>query len=804
MSRRRLASCLTVAVAVAVVDVAASREALASEALASEAPAPEAPEPSAHALAGDLRRAGDRTPLVGVAVLAYPADPDARLGEVRAAAPPAQEPAWLRRAVTDDQGAFVLDDLPAGRLAIEVVTAGYLRARWIVDVPDRRRPLRLFLRPEDRSVYRTVVHDRVVQSVVQPAPSPARRVLSREEVRTIPGSQGDPLRAIQSLPGVARAPFGLGLLVLRGASPRTSQVFVGDHPVPYAFHLTGLTTVLRGEVIDDLAFVPSNFDPRYGNASGGLITLTPRAGRRDGYHGDVFLDLGGVGAMAEGPVGKGSFLVAARRSHLDLPLRVNAALQKYAYVILPNYADVQVFYDRPLRRRQHLHVGFLGADDRLAFKTPVNEEGERLSTFETRSSFYRVDLAYRGRVGATSFLLTPAFRVDTHRVIVETMDWDVDPRRSYGTTLRAQIDHPLSERVALVIGADADLGHQSGDTRMRPYYGSVTTSNSTTLSHDYLGLYSEAIFRGRSLTLVAGSRFAAFFSESGRGFAVDPRLRARAELGERWTVSAAAGVYSQPWIGRYSEAVFGTLNGLGSLTTGQLVLPDQIVKNFDPTVPSAEYDLRVLRSHHASLGAAVRLDHEVDLEATAFVRDLRDPGVQIYEDPVGGLAFGGEFLVRKRLVRRLYGWIAYTLMWARQEEYRGATRILTLSPYDQRHNLVAVMSLRLPRDWQIGARFRLSSGLPYTPIQGGFGSGNDYTPLKGPPLSDRFPIFHQLDVRVDKRWVLRRTIVAAYLDVLNAYNYGNTEAYLYSSDYQRRIGGLSLPILPIFGVRVEI
>lgn len=783
---------------------------VAAAAPARPARAEEPPASPSAALAGDLRRAGDRTPLVGVAVLVYPAAEGARLGEVRDPKPPEHEPAWVQRAITDERGAFAIDALPPGRVAVEVVIAGYARARWIIDVPGRGRRLRLFLRPEDRSIYRTTVRERRLPITPEPAPAPARRVLEREEIRTLPGSQGDPLRALQSLPGVARAPFGAGLLVLRGAGPRLSQVFVGDHPVPLAFHLSGLATIVTGDVLGDLEFTPSNFAPAYGNASGGMIVMRPRQGRRDGYHGNAFLDLGGVGAVAEGPVGKGSFLVAARRAHLDLPLRVVGAFQPYSYTVFPTYHDLQAFYDRPLRRQQHLHVGFLGSGDRLAFKAPVDPEGGRLSIFETRSSFHRLDLAYRGRIGRTSFLLTPAFRFDQHRVVVEIEDVRFPPRRSYVTTLRAQLDHQISERLAVVVGADADLGSQRGDTAMRPYYGAVTTSNSTTLSHTYLGLYGEAVFRARGLTLAAGSRFAAFIVEGRRAMAADPRLRARAELGERWSVSAAVGLHSQPWVGQYREPALSWIGTPDGVTTGKLILPDQIIDNFDPTVPAAELGLRALRSLHASVGAAVRLEHEIDIEATGFVRDLRDLGRladPVYGDveaPVGGLAYGGEFLLRKRLVRRLYGWIAYTLLWARSEVDVGPPRALVVSPYDQRHNLVAVLSLRLPREWQIGGRFRLSSGLPYTPIYGAAGLGADYRPIEGPALGGRFPVFHQLDVRIDKRWILRRALVSAYLDILNVYNYANTEAYVYSVDYRRRLGGLATPILPLFGVRVEI
>ncbi|HGG57407.1 MAG TPA: hypothetical protein ENK31_06385, partial [Nannocystis exedens] len=383
---------------------------------------------------GLLRRAGDRAPLAGVTVLIYPAPAGSRLGVHLDPKPATADPPWIRRGSTDTRGFFEieleleleLEYLAAGQLAIEVLVPDYHRSRWIIDADSHRdsppRTLKLFLRPRDRSIYRTTVHSQS-HSPQLAEPAPVERKLAREEIETLPGTQGDALRAIQTLPGVARAPFGVGLLVLRGASPRQSLVYVGDHPVPFAFHLSGLSSVLPSTAIDDLQFSPSNFAPAYGNATGGMIQIRPRTGRRDALHGSVSLDLGGISGQTEGPLGRGSFLVAARRGHLDLPLRVVGALNPKSAIAYPNYYDYQAFYDRRLGRGRQLHIGFIGAGDRLAYKD-LNEEGVRVTFFEPRLSFHRLDMSYRAALGATSILITPALRFDTNRVVT-------DPARNF-------------------------------------------------------------------------------------------------------------------------------------------------------------------------------------------------------------------------------------------------------------------------------------------------------------------------------------------------------------------------------------
>ena len=123
--------------------------------------------------------------------------------------------------------------------------------------------------------------------------------------------------------------------------------------------------------------------------------------------------------------------------------------------------------------------------------------------------------------------------------------------------------------------------------------------------------------------------------------------------------------------------------------------------------------------------------------------------------------------------------------------------------FDQRHNLNLVLSYQLPRGWRVGGRLRLSSGIPYTPIVGSHELAGVNIPIFGPPSSARYPWFHQLDLRVDKRWLLKRASVTLYLDIQNVYGGQPVELYSYSADFKQRQGMPVLPILPVLGLRVD-
>jgi hypothetical protein len=116
-----------------------------------------------------------------------------------------------------------------------------------------------------------------------------------------------------------------------------------------------------------------------------------------------------------------------------------------------------------------------------------------------------------------------------------------------------------------------------------------------------------------------------------------------------------------------------------------------------------------------------------------------------------------------------------------------------------------VASYLLPRNWQVGARFRLVSGNPMTPVVSSVynASSDRYDPVYGAVNSDRNPAFHQLDLRIDKRWIYRSYIFGAYLDIQNTLNRTNPEGTNYNFDYSESETNGSVPIVTILGLRAE-
>ena len=154
-----------------------------------------------------------------------------------------------RETSTDAAGLFRFDNVEAGEVIIQLDDVDHFLVEDKETVePNKETRVTYYLERSGKADdVVTVVGRRVRKEVV-------RRTLTIEEIRKIPGSNGDALKVIQNLPGVARVPFGGAGLIIRGSEPRDSATLIGRHWVPLIFHFGGLRSVFPSELIKSIDF----------------------------------------------------------------------------------------------------------------------------------------------------------------------------------------------------------------------------------------------------------------------------------------------------------------------------------------------------------------------------------------------------------------------------------------------------------------------------------------------------------------------------------------------------------------------
>ena len=145
--------------------------------------------------------------------------------------------------------------------------------------------------------------------------------------------------------------------------------------------------------------------------------------------------------------------------------------------------------------------------------------------------------------------------------------------------------------------------------------------------------------------------------------------------------------------------------------------------------------------------------------------------------------------------------ISYGL--ARSERARNDDSSYRLFDFDQTHVFTALASYEIGAGFEVGTRFRLSSGFPRTAVTGAYfvSRTDSYEPLFAGQNEDRLPTFVQLDVRLSKKFDLGAVDLEAYLDVQNVTHHQNVEEIVYSDDYSESGAITGVPILPVVGLR---
>ncbi|MBI5532454.1 MAG: TonB family protein [Deltaproteobacteria bacterium] len=697
-----------------------------------------------------------------------------------------------KTARTGEDGAWSLIDLPPGQYTVLVQAPGYQKLEVQENVA----------RGEATEVVYRLVPEGELQVVIRGTRPPrevTRRTLERREIERIPGTNGDALRSLQNLPGVARPPGFAGLLIVRGSAPNDTAVFVDGTSIPLIYHFGGLSSAVPTELLEKIDFYPGNFSAQFGRVTGGVVDVGLRSPKSDGkYHGMGQFDLIDGRALLEGPVPfvKGwNFAAAFRRSWVDTWLKPVLTSLGTSVSAAPVYYDWQLYAETKPSPRSSFRVSFLGSDDRLELlvKDTADVDPVLTGNLKAHTGFLRLMARYQNDLSDdVSLSSVTAYGKNTIEVGLGALFFNT---QSYPLTNRTELTARLGHGATAHVGLDMFYSNADADVRApqpprpgEPSAGPFATRPPLRLiasnSIYRPGAYAELeMVPYRRLKLVPGIRVD--YASMVNVWDVSPRFNARYALIEgfpRTTLKGGVGVYHAP---------------------------PQVSETFPPFGSRTIHSNRAI---HYALGFEQDLTRQIEVSFEGFYKDL-DQLVSRTPDETGGFSYanlgsgyvvGTETLIKYKPDSRFFGWLAYTL--SRSMRRPMPDEPLALFMWDQTHILTVLGSYRLGRGWEFGARFRLVTGNAVTPIVGSLYNANSgsYVEIRASETkNERLPMFNQLDLRVDKRWDYGTWKLSTYLDVQNVYWAQNVEDYNYNYNYTQRTKITGLPIIPSLGVRGE-
>jgi TonB family protein len=551
---------------------------------------------------------------------------------------------------------------------------------------------------------------------------PLANVLSRADVRVLPGALADPLRAIEALPGVTPTLSGAPYFYVRGAPPGNVGYFLDGVRLPALFHAVAGPSVIHPALVEHVELHSGPYPASLGRSAGAVVAAFSERSLGPA-RGEIALRATDSSALLQVPLGAGAAEVtlAGRYSY------ANPVLRLFAPDLSVAYADYQARIRLFPTRRDTISVFGFGAHDLL---TEKREEGTQTLYGVT---FHRLDARYereleRGRADAGVVL-------GWDRSSVRNGDATI---RDLSLRVRGGVESRLGENARFYAGADAGRIHYSADVTSvdDPVARVELTRRYARREDSVAGTYAGLQLKlGRKIMLEPGLRLDAYFSRTDWALGVDPRLIAEFEVTPLVTLVHGLGVAHQPPADPLPQP------GIDPPLDGGL-----------QTAVQSSAGLRWLLP--AGLHLQTTLFQSMQLNLTDAPSRSRLGQDDVPENARAlGSTRGVELLLKRTLSMAWGGYLVYTLSQSR----RSLGSAEGPSAFDRTHVLGGALSRGFGNGYRAGVRGTFYSGIP---------SKVAYPEAaRHPP---RTPPFYRLDVRTEKRWALTSgRYVALVAEVLN-------------------------------------
>lgn len=700
-------------------------------------------------------------------------------------------------AVSDEQGSFTLD-IPVGKYNLEASYLGYesLTMYNLNVTSGNALVLELEMNSSSQELEGVVVSLKKSARATDMITPLATQKLGYEEIKVNPGGNFDVSKVIQVLPGVAGGTTAnRNDIIVRGGGPSENVYYLDGIEIPVFNHFQtqgasgGATGILNVSFINDVQLTSSAFDSRYDNALASTIVIKQRNGNPNKTGGNIRLSGSEFAATLEGPLSKRTtFMASARRSYLqflfqllDLPIR-------------PDYWDFQYKVNHKIDSKTELNFIGIGALDNFKLVAPKSSDAENEYILRSNpllkqwnytvgaslkrlvnKGFYTVALSrnmlfngadrYEDNANATGDKL---FRLGSHE-IENKLRFDMNKYMNGWKFIYGASTQYVKYDASLFNTIRREVRDASGNV-VQP---GATISTETAIDFFKMGAYGHLskYFLDEKLLISGGLRTDMnTFTKTGNNplKTLSPRISFSYALNSDWNIAASVGSY-------YKLAPYTAL-GFRS-NSGTLV----------------NKDLDYIRAIHYTAGTQFvpRDDFRVTFEA--FYKDYGHYPVSVadgismantgtdfsaigneaYQSTGKGRVYGVEAYAQQKLIKNLFYVISATVY---KSEFSGTDGIFHPSTWDYGFIISSTLGYKFKRNWDIGAKYRVAGGQPYTPFDlarstAGYlttGMGvYDYTRLN----SERLPVFQQLDLRIDKKFNFKKTSLDLFLDFQNVLLY---------------------------------
>lgn len=704
---------------------------------------------------------------------------------------------------SDANGSFTFEGLEPGYHTVYAEIDGYRpeSAPEMLFTFSKSPRVSFEMQSEAAGIGNVIIRKTNLQSREPESPVSSQK-LSIREIERNPGGNRDISKIIQSLPGVISIPGFRNDVVVRGGAPSENKFYLDGVEIPIINHFQtqgstgGPVGILNVNFIKEVNFYTGAFPVNYANGLSSVLDFKQMDGNANKAKYRFTLGSSDVGFTADGPVGdKVSYIFSARQSYLQ------ALFSVLGLPFLPNFIDYQAKVKVKLKEKDDIMFMMVGAVDFFRLNLKVNDnitdsvqlknnkyilgylpvyrqwnytfgtvythygKSSKTQCFLSRNMLDNTSYKYRNNDESSE-----DNRIFTYNSIEEENKFRVENSRSVsgwkilGGAGLEYIQFGVNNKAKILIpGASGSAG---------------TIANIAFNSRLDLAKYSgfARAYRnvmGNGTLSFAGRLDGNTFNKEMQNVLNHPTLSVSASLPTK-----IDGLFFNANVGQFTQLPSYTILGYRN-AAGGLDNQDR-VKYISNRMLAAGLQYNKVKDTRITLEGFYKqyANYPLALTDSICLGNLGTDFAVVGNEPVSsvcdGRAYGMEFLVQKRSRSGLYGILAYTLSWSEFNDKNGKA---VNSAWDSRHTVSLVGGMKMKRNWELGVKYRLATGRPYTPYDEKRSLVKSNWDVRGVGLSDygklnteRLGTFTQLDVRVDKVWYFKRSSLNLYIDIQNFLN----------------------------------
>ena len=622
--------------------------------------------------------------------------------------------------------------------------------------------------------------------------------LTSEEIKSNPGGGFDVSKVVQTLPGVGSTGGGAPRndIIVRGGAPNENVYYLDGIEIPVLNHFQtqgssgGAQGILNVTFIEDLKLSSSAFDARYDNTLASTFIIKQRQGNQEKISGNLRTSLTESAMTLEGPIGKSkktNFLLSSRFSYLDLLFTL------IDLPIRPRYSDFQYKVTHKINSKTTLTAIGIGAIDHFSFGKTKNSSIE--------NEYFRRSLPFINQWNyTTGFNLKHLIKKGfinfslSRNMFNNQIDRFEDAKNGQEEFRNLKLVSQEMENKfrfdynKYVNGWKYSFGVMGQYVKYNTNFYSKLTNN----IYDNSGNLLTPAIEFSSKSAIEFFKYGAFAQVSKNMFnerllvstglrtdlnnflkdgnnplkTLSPRLSLSYHISKKFDITASVGSY-------YKIPTYTTL--------GYRDQSNQLVNK----------NLQYINSKHYVFGGQYLPNESLRLTVEGFYKTYMNYPVSVANGislgnqgsefgAVGneevtsigkGETYGIEFFIQQKLAKRIFYFASYTVV---RSFYSGANNALIASAWDNQHLLSATLGYKLKNNWQVGLKYRLAGGVPYTPFnleksQSTYATTGvgflDYTNLN----DSRLNMFNQVDLRIDKIANFNKFSLTFFMDIQNLF-----------------------------------